>query len=235
MNKLQVKEDYYTNKNVVELYDYRRFVRGGGVLVAKSEVDSINTLLNESSFEDNPVAIDCPTGSGRFIPLLNARGCKVVACDISKPMLELAKRYEADQYLECSAESIPITSGTVDLVLMSRFCFHFKDPSPFICEMARVLKDGGYLLADFYNWTPRRFLPDFLYGGKTYTHNQTEVQAIAKKYGLEIVKVKALFFLPPYIYSLLPFGVAVFIENVSEKYFPRIKSKTYYLLKKGNK
>ena len=233
MNKLQVKEDYYTNQDVVELYDYRRFVRGGGALVAKSEIDSINDMLNEISFEDNSVAIDCPTGSGRFIPLLNARGYKVVACDISKPMLELAMRYKANQYLECGADSIPIASGTANLVLMSRFCFHFKDPSPFICEMARVLKDDGYLLADFYNWTPRRFLPDFLYGGKTFTHNKAEVQAIAKKYGFEIVKVKALFFLPPYVYSLLPLRVTVFVESFTEKHFPRTKSKTYYLLKKG--
>jgi len=232
MDNLKVKEDYYTNKNIVELYEYRRFVRGGGSLVSKSEVDLINSLLINVSLINKPVAIDCPTGSGRFIPLLKDRGYKVSACDISKPMLELAKRFKAEKYLECSADSLPIGDNSIDLVLMSRFCFHFNDPSPFIFEMARVLKDGGYLLTDVYNWTPRSILPNFLYGGKTHTHNRTDVEAIANKCGLQIIKSKGLFFLPAYIYSLMPLFLANLIEKITGKLFPNCKSKTYYLLKK---
>lgn len=229
-----IKSDYYSNSEITKNYDKRRFGRGGGAYVASTEEDSLLKLIARIELEANSSAIDCPTGSGRFIPLLKKAGYRVSAVDISESMIALAKNQNADEYLVASSDNVPFLSSSIDLWLMSRFCFHFQDPSRFLKEAARVVKPGGHLIADFYNWTPRTWIPgkqEFL-GGRTYLHSNKKVELMATNLEWKVIEVLPIFFIAPYIYSFLPLAVTRTIEKLSDAIAPSFKTKSYYLLKR---
>ncbi len=228
------KAEYYSSSDVVDNYDARRFVRGGGNFVSSKEEASIASLLKMSSVGAGRTALDCPTGTGRLIPLLKKYGFNVTAADISKTMLSRAEQYKASHYLNESADDISLGNNSVDLWLMSRFCFHFEDPRSFMREAFRVLNFNGYLIADFYNWTPRSWIPgdQAWLGGRTYTHSKIQVTEFATEIGFSVVKVLPVFAVAPYLYSFVPNMVAASIELASELLPESMRAKSYYLFKK---
>lgn len=238
MSQIDLKKaEYYSNADIVENYDSRRFMRGGGRYVADKEVEIISTLLTYAGIQSGGVALDCPTGTGRFISILKKYGLTVLASDISEAMLAHAARFKADKYLRKSAENLGLEDGSVDVWLMSRFCFHFDDPSPFLKEASRVLKDNGFLIADFYNWTPRSWIPgkQSWLGGRTYLHSKSAVSEMAAENGFSIIEAIPVFAIAPYLYGFTPSIVPIAIESLSNFFPSGLKTKTYYLLKKVNK
>jgi SAM-dependent methyltransferase len=222
------KADYYSNLETVEHYEYRRFGRGGGAYVAQRESEAIVRLIRRSGLTSGR-ALDCPCGTGRFIPLLQASGLEVLAADVSGPMLDYARRHKALGYLQGSADHLPLEEASVQVWLMSRFCFHFPDPSPFFFEAARVLAPGGVLILDAYNWTPRSWIPGqqaFL-GGRTAIHSRAAIQLWANSAGLMLEETVSVFAVAPYIYSFLPLWLTRTVEAIAEALAPGHKTKTY--------
>lgn len=228
------KAQYYSNAEVAKHYEFRRFVRGGGGYVAKKEAACISNLLNATGLSAGGLGLDCPTGTGRFIPVLQSIGITVIAADISNSMLALAEQYGADKYLNESADALSLGDNSADIWLMSRFCFHFDDPRSFLREAFRVLKPNGYLVVDFYNWTPRALIPgkQAWLGGRTYTHTKSKVAEFAKEIGFSVVNEQPVFAIAPYLYGFVPSVAVLAIEFLSD-YLPQsLKTKSYYLLQK---
>lgn len=99
----------------------------------------------------NGSALDVATGGGHTALFLARLGWKVTAGDISRRMLENARKLCADAGFMIEtrmfpAEEIPFAEGAFDLVTTRVAPHHFSSPERFVRETARVLKFGGHLL-----------------------------------------------------------------------------------------
>ena len=95
--------------------------------------------------------LDIGAGTGRVsVPLAKA-GAKVTALDVSEEMLRQVqgKSKKGKVVIETvvgDAESLPFEDNSFDMVVAGFLIVHLKDPTRFLDEAYRVLKDGGVLL-----------------------------------------------------------------------------------------
>ncbi|MBU2897848.1 malonyl-ACP O-methyltransferase BioC [Vibrio hepatarius] len=90
--------------------------------------------------------LDLGCGTGYFAALLRQRGANVICCDLSKKMLERAKRrcgVSKMRYQQGDAESLPFASQSIDLVFSSLALQWCNDLSVPLREMRRILKPNG--------------------------------------------------------------------------------------------
>ena len=96
--------------------------------------------------------VDLGAGEGMISQLLADRAKKVICVDSSKSMVrlgkDLAKRKGLSnlEYKLGDLESIPLSSNSVDLALMSQSLHHAPRPDIALTEAFRVLKPGGRLI-----------------------------------------------------------------------------------------
>ncbi len=92
--------------------------------------------------------LDLGAGTGRFAAaLLKAFRCPVVAVEPSEAMLKEGEglRLRGIIRLQGTAESIPLTAKSVDLVWMSQVLHHLDNETLALQEIRRVLSPGGRL------------------------------------------------------------------------------------------
>jgi len=91
--------------------------------------------------------LDLGCGTGRFTEALAVYfAAEVVGIDPSMKMLELAREKQRDRrvrYQRGSAEAIPLSSGSVDLIFMSMSFHHFNNRELAARECRRALREGG--------------------------------------------------------------------------------------------
>jgi len=100
--------------------------------------------------------LDCPSGTGRFLPTLAGFDVSVIAMDTSGSMLEQGRRHHAlfqvaPEMRVGSALEIPLRDQCVDLVLCARLLHHFSDSEArirILTEFARVAR-GGVVITFF--------------------------------------------------------------------------------------
>jgi ubiquinone/menaquinone biosynthesis C-methylase UbiE len=101
------------------------------------------------SLVKDKVILDIASGSGYGTKLMAAEAKKVYGVDVDKNAISYAKEhYSAKniEYILGDGESIPITNGTVDVVVSYETIEHIPDYKKFLTEVKRVLKPGGILL-----------------------------------------------------------------------------------------
>src|SRR5690242_14388063 len=87
--------------------------------------------------------LELGAGTGKLTELLVAAGHQVIATDPLPAMLDLlTKRAPGAQALVGTAESIPVASRSIDVVISAQ-AFHWFDHGPALAEIARVLRPGG--------------------------------------------------------------------------------------------
>lgn len=114
-------------------------------------------LIREAlSVAQNPkVVVDFCSGAGNIGELLlkESPQFKVVNCDISKPLLRLAKERLKNKgsYICSDNRFFPLRDSSVD-VLFSSFCVrNSPNPELTVLEASRVLKEGGvWAVLDFF-------------------------------------------------------------------------------------
>jgi len=91
--------------------------------------------------------LDLGCGTGRFSQGLAARlGAKVVGLDPSRKMLAEACKDLSDErvlYACGSAEEMPISDHSVDVVFISMAFHHFTNPNGVALQCRRILREGG--------------------------------------------------------------------------------------------
>jgi len=92
--------------------------------------------------------LDCPCGAGRLGPVLLRRAVRLVATDLSLPMLREARtalaapaRAGRVAFVRAPAAALPWPKGTFDIAVCSRLLHHLTDPTArarLLGELARV-------------------------------------------------------------------------------------------------
>jgi len=99
-------------------------------------------------------ALDVGCGSGLFAIRLvqTLPGLRVVAVDLSEPMLELARLNAAGAgvdgvtFVQADAKALPFEDGSFDLVLSQHTLHHIPLPELLVSEAVRVARPGGCVL-----------------------------------------------------------------------------------------
>jgi ubiquinone/menaquinone biosynthesis C-methylase UbiE len=93
--------------------------------------------------------VDLGCGTGRFTePLAKHFSARVIGIDPSQKMLAQARRKpRSDRVIfeQASAESLPLTDNSVDMVFISMAFHHFANSAAVAAECRRVLRDTGYI------------------------------------------------------------------------------------------
>lgn len=131
--------------------------------------------------------LDIGCGTGYWTNELLSRGI-VFAADNSKKALAICRRKGLSNLIECSADALPISSESCDLITALGVIEHLDDDRGLAKEMYRALKPGGYgvLLTSAYMflWSEH---DDVAYHKRRYTAR--ELKDIMRQAGLEVVKI----------------------------------------------
>jgi ubiquinone/menaquinone biosynthesis C-methylase UbiE len=146
------------------------------------------------------MVLDLPCGTGRFIPLLTAKGFRYVGGDFSQAMIQEARGTAGQTptvgFVNADVEFIPFRDRSVDCVIIWRFLHHIDKPSvrqAMLREAARVTRRK--VLVSFYHpfsfthWRKlfqRRFFGKP--GANAVSHGQLRAEAAAC--GLRMVETK---------------------------------------------
>jgi ubiquinone/menaquinone biosynthesis C-methylase UbiE len=116
---------------------------------ARSE--SLDAMLGWLQRDPIPLALDIATGGGHTALALSPLAKKVVASDITVPMLSATRDWISkngasnDLFCQHDAGLIPFPDLTFDVVTCRLAPHHFQDLNAFMRECARVLRIGGQL------------------------------------------------------------------------------------------
>jgi ubiquinone/menaquinone biosynthesis C-methylase UbiE len=111
-------------------------------------------LLDECNLHPNAVVLDVATGPGTVARLAAKRigpSGRVVATDISRPMLDVANSKPSSPdsapitYIESPAAPLGVESAAFDFVVCQQGLQFFPDRLAALSEMRRTLKPGGQL------------------------------------------------------------------------------------------
>ncbi|MDJ0388397.1 class I SAM-dependent methyltransferase [Roseomonas sp. E05] len=108
------------------------------------------------SHPDVTRVIDCGAGKSWQFPSYYKRwyGIHLIGLDIDPE--EMTENPDLDEKITCDVtESIPVPSGSVDLVMVSSGIEHFRDNEAFLRHAYDTLRPGGFLVAQF----PGRYAP----------------------------------------------------------------------------
>jgi SAM-dependent methyltransferase len=183
-------EDHF--KLVASVYDSLR-------TTDEEPVRRIRELLPDGSV----VGLDLGCGTGRYSRLLQGvlpDGSLLAASDVSAAMLAELQAGRGGRVplvpLRCTAEELPVRTGSLDLVTAFNSVHHF-DLGRFLAEVARALRAGGRLFV--YTRTPEqnartiwgRFFPGFVEREQRLHSEAALRDAVDRTDGLQLVHVES--------------------------------------------
>jgi SAM-dependent methyltransferase len=199
------KRRFYNQPHIVESYEAQRFGGASGQRVARREL-----ALALSMLPARGSVLDLACGTGRLSRALRARGNDVVALDVAWHMVRAARASAAVPVAVGDAFQLPFVDGAFDAVAALRLAFHYTDLSGLLREMARVTRPGGVLVLDTCTYSPRALvaLQPERWGGPVQTHAPRYVRQLAAALDLRIEQAQSCFLGSPYLYRMLPAGLA---------------------------
>jgi ArsR family transcriptional regulator len=112
--------------------------------------ESLLSLLDKLSFDEQASALEIGPGDGEFLPELARRFAQVTALDNSAAMLDLARQVCQRQALGNVHLQLADALGDLDLaadcVVLNMVLHHFSDPAQAVKQLATRVKPGGSLL-----------------------------------------------------------------------------------------
>ena len=133
----------YQDDRVVAEYERRRFSGWFGRYIWRREQRAVGALV--SSVGTAGTVLDCPSGFGRWLPVVERLGpTKVMESDVSRQMLEHGRRTYNTRWpsVRTNAEQLPYADESFDLVFCHAFTKHLPHPTQaaVLAEFARVTR-----------------------------------------------------------------------------------------------
>ena len=124
-----------------------------GRIVDKLETECVFSLL---SLPENSKILDVGCGTGNFSIKLAKKNFKIVGIDISKKMLNIARKKSKQQslnieFIEMDAHKLDFENEYFDGVISIVSFEFFKDPQKVMEEIFRVVKRGGSVIVGIIN------------------------------------------------------------------------------------
>ena len=154
--------------------------------------------------------LDYGCGTGRAIPYLIKKDCEIVGVDLSREMLNIAKkRYSKKvKFILLNGQKFPFKKNSFDIIHASLLVNHIKDLKKFFKECSKVLKKEGLLLFDcsvkeIMN-IEAPFIPKYLenkkeskrikenYKNTTFSHKFEDIVKTSKKNGFNLEFYKTI-------------------------------------------
>lgn len=120
------------------------------------ELEHIHRYLLACELATDKAVLDIASGAGYGSAMLARHATSVVGVDISSDAVMYAKTKFSQHNLDFvvgSCTSIPLTDGSIDLVVSFETIEHLSDHEEMMCEIKRVLKPDGLLIIS----SPDRF------------------------------------------------------------------------------
>ena len=112
----------------------------------------LEKLVLEAALTGKEVVLDAGCGAGHASLALAPFAGKVIAVDLTEPMLDQARQLAADRKLsnvdfrQGDVERLPFDNGAFDLVVSRYSAHHWPSPQNALREFRRVLRPSGALL-----------------------------------------------------------------------------------------
>jgi len=106
---------------------------------------ALDWLKHDLQLGPGKILLELGAGTGKFTKVLAQTGADVLAVEPVAAMLEqLAAEQPQVRTLRATAQSLPISAGSMDAVICAQ-AFHWFATREALAEMRRVLKPGGFL------------------------------------------------------------------------------------------
>ena len=119
-------------------------------------------------------------GTGRLLARIAGFARRAVGVDLSAGMLAHARARGLD-VVQASATALPIATASVDVACSFKVLAHVPDVRGALSEMARVVRPGGWVLAEFYNARSMRRLVKRVVGARPVSA-RTDEAAVFTRY-----------------------------------------------------
>jgi SAM-dependent methyltransferase len=114
---------------------------------------NFRVILNELNLKPDDYLLEVGCGGGAFLKKALMSGCRAAAVDHSADMVHLAKEVNSGaiaagklEIVESPAERLPFSNNTFSCAVMTGVFGFLQDPHGALCELHRVLVEGGRLV-----------------------------------------------------------------------------------------
>ncbi len=150
--------------------------------------------------QEGKIYLDIGCGTGNYTTKLADLGVQLIGVDPSELMLEQARnKNENLQWLQGTAEQIPLANNAVDGVVATLTIHHWKDVDKAFSELARIMKPGARMV--IFTFTPEQeagywfnhFFPAMMQKGMAKSIPLQTISKMALKKGLSLTLTEKYF------------------------------------------
>jgi ubiquinone/menaquinone biosynthesis C-methylase UbiE len=193
---------HFTSREISEKYD--RFARWYDLVEEIPDVLGVRKLRRQLLRQASENVLEVAVGTGknlRYYP----RGCRIIAVDVSREMLNVARQRAAKLSMDVSfsmadAAALPFSDKSFDTVVSSLSTCTFPNPVAALQEMARVCRTGGRVLLLEHGRSDREWLGRWQdrradrYAKQLGCHWNKKPLELVQKAGLKINNSRRVFF-----------------------------------------
>ena len=147
--------------------------------------DTEAALAREFVADRDVLEVGC--GTGLIMRRLEKVAKRICGVDLSEGMLRVARSRQL-HVAQADATSLPFADESFDAVVCFKVLAHVQDVRTALAEMARVLRPGGHLIAEFYNKHSLRYLVKRLKGATRVVEDVSDQDVYTRYDTLEDVR-----------------------------------------------
>jgi ubiquinone/menaquinone biosynthesis C-methylase UbiE len=193
---------HFTSREISEKYD--RFACWYDLVEGIPDVLGVRKLRRQLLRQASGNVLEVAVGTGknlRYYP----RGCRIIAVDISREMLNVARKRAAELsmdvfFLLADAQALPFSDRSFDTVVSSLSSCTFPNPVMALQEMARVCKPAGRILLLEHGRSNRKSLASWQdrhedsFAKQRGCHWNREPLELVREAGLKVNNSRRIFF-----------------------------------------